>query len=132
MDKKGFFYRLSIKSIIIGLICGTAAISVILLLFALIMSFGIIPVSLSSLLSSFALSMGALFAGFMTAKIEKKNGLLYGFLTGAILFLIFTVISLLGVKSTPTLTTLLKGIITIIAGGVGGILGVNTGNKRKI
>lgn len=132
MDKNSLFCSENIKNIILGLIVGTAGISILLIIFALIMSFGVLPINLSSIYSSISLSVGSILGGYITAKRAKKKGLILGLILGGILFLIFTLISLIATGSAPSLITLLKGIITVISGGVGGILGVNQTAKRNI
>ncbi len=132
MEKKKSSENLNIKAVISGLICGVAAICVLLLLCALLMSFGILPITMSNICSSVSLGIGSMLAGLVAAKKLQKNGLLIGLATGAVIFLIFTLISLIGVRSAPSFSTLFKAIICAAAGCIGGILGVNSAGKRKI
>ena len=132
MENKRFFDNNTTKTIILGLIVGTAIISILLILCALMMSLGVLPITAANICSTLSLSIGAFLAGLFTAKKLKKKGLITGLIIGGILFLIFTVISLIATLAAPTFLTLLKGIITIISSGIGGILGVNIASKRKL
>lgn len=132
MENKKFFDNETIKSLTIGVILGTAVISLLLIFCALLMSLGVIGIDFANICSTLSISIGAFIAGFFTLKKLKKNGLVTGLILGGILFLIFTCISLIATLSAPSLLTLLKGIITVISSAIGGILGVNISNKRKI
>lgn len=132
MENKKFFDDKTIKALILGAILGTSVISLLLILCALLMSFGVLAIDLASVCSTISLSIGAFLAGLFAAKNLKKNGMVIGIILGAVLFLIFTCISLIASLSAPTLLTLLKGIIMVISSALGGILGVNVAAKRKI
>lgn len=127
-DSPNTFLRFSI----LGALVGLALIILILSLMALIMSFGILPIKVSPLLSSISVAIGAFLGGIFAAKKMQKNGLLIGSATGGILFIIFSLISLLAFKSAPGGATLIRGIIFIISASVGGIIGVGSDEKRKI
>ena len=132
MENKKFFNNEMIKSLILGAILGTAIISILLVLSALLLSLGVLPITAASICSTLSLSIGALLSSIFTLKNLKKNGLVTGLILGIVLFLIFTCISLIATLSAPTLLTLLKGIITMISASLGGIIGVNLAAKRKI
>lgn len=132
MENKRFFDENITKTIVLGLIVGTAIISLLLILCALLMSLGVLPIGAANICSTLSISIGAFISGFFTAKKLKKKGLITGLIIGGILFLIFTCISLIACLSAPTLLTLLKGVITVISAALGGILGVNSAAKRKI
>lgn len=132
MENKKFFDDKTIKAIILSAILGTSVISLLLILCALLMSFGVLPINTASVCSTLSLSIGAFLSGLFAAKSLKKNGMALGAVLGAILFLIFTAISLIASLTAPSLLTLLKGIIMIVSSALGGILGVNIAAKRKI
>ena len=132
MENKRFFDENTTKTIILGLIVGTALISILLILCAIMMSISVLPITAANVCSTLSLSIGAFLAGLFTAKRIRKKGLVTGLIVVGILFLIFTVISLIATLSAPTLLTLLKGVITAVSSGIGGILGVNMAAKRKL
>lgn len=131
MEKINKPNNLLIQSVILGCICGIATICILMLICALFMSLGVFPVSAAGIFSTVCLSLGTFPAGFISAVKYKQNGLLIGSLTGAVIFLLFLCFSLIGVRSAPTLTTLYKGVISVLSAALGGILGVNKAGKHK-
>lgn len=121
-----------VKPMLLGAVFGLVAIILVLMLLALIMSFGILPLSAAPAISSVSVAIGAFFAGFIAAKKFKKNGLLIGALCGAVLFALFTLIGLAAFNSAPSASTLIRLIVFITASAVGGIIGVGGSDKRKI
>ncbi len=118
------------KPIVFGSITGTAIIFISLILLALIFSFGEFSASTVSLFSSFATVLGAFLGGFIAAKKSGKKGLFTGLLTGLAMFFVFFIISLAVIKSTPSITTLIKLAVFLSSGGVGGIIGVGTKARK--
>jgi len=122
----------AIKPVTSGLIIGGALTALAFVLFALIMSFGILPLSSANIVSSISIAIGAFFGGFTAAKKFGKNGLIIGLVCGFILFLLFTVIGTAAFKSAPGTSALIRFLIFVIAGAIGGIIGVGSADKRKI
>lgn len=120
------------RCIVYGSVRGLALTLIILILLALLMSFGIFPVSAAPALSSVAIAIGSFFAGFFGAKKLSKNGILIGTLCGISLFLIFTLIGLAAFKAAPGNSTFLRLLIFLSASAIGGIIGVGGSDKRKI
>lgn len=122
----------SAKPIIFGLIVGGAIITLLFILFAIIISFSILPLSSATIVSSIAISIGAFFTGFTSAKKLTKNGLIIGIISSFILFLLFTIIGIAAFKTAPGTPTLIRLLIFITSGAIGGIIGVGNSDKRKI
>lgn len=120
------------KPLLKGAVFGLVAIIIALMLIALIMSFGILPISAAPALASVSVAIGAFFGGFISAKKLGKNGILVGALCGAVLFALFTIIGLATFSSAPSASTLIRLIVFITASAVGGIVGVGGNDKRKI
>lgn len=120
------------KPLLKGAVFGLVAIIITLMLIALIMSFGILPISSAPALASVSVAVGAFFAGFIAAKKFGKNGILVGALCGAVLFALFTLIGLAAFSTAPSASTLIRLIVFITASAVGGIVGVGGNDKRKI
>ncbi|MDK2918441.1 MAG: hypothetical protein PWQ37_1174 [Candidatus Petromonas sp.] len=99
---------------------------VVFLIMTIIVTFTSVSESIIPLVSSVVMILSIAFSGMLTAIKMKKNGLLQGTLTGAIYV---TLIILLGWifidKFLMDKFVILKGIIGIVAGGIGGMLGVN-------
>ena len=121
-----------VKPLLFGAIFGLVIIILVLMLLALIMSFGVLPISAAPALSSVSVAIGAFFAGFIAAKKFGKNGILIGALCGAVLFALFTIIGLAAFATAPSASTLIRLIVFVTAAAVGGIIGVGGQDKRKI
>ncbi len=122
--------KLCFKGLGLGLIGGIFTALVLILLCALFLSLCMLPVGAIPVLTSIALALGGLAAGMVTAYFIGEKGLVFGTISGLLLFLLFFVVSLLGLRTAPTFATLIKGVIDIIAGGIGGIIGVNLKGKN--
>ena len=120
------------KPILKGGILGLAIILILFVFLALILASGILPLSATPAIACIAISIGAFFAGFFTAKTTGKNGLVIGALCGFVLFLIFTVIGMAAFTSAPSTSTIIRLIIFVTAAAIGGIIGVGSADKRKI
>ncbi len=129
MDKNQAKRNETAKHFIFGILLGVAIISFFVILTAVLMAFGILPVFAANLYASLALAAGCFAAGFFVALKEKARGLIYGLLSGIILIIMFTLVALIATRHLPTISTLFKLIIGIVSGGLGGILGVNAAAK---
>ena len=121
----------NIKNLLIGLAAAFGSMFGLLLIMALLMTVSDMPSSLSGTLASVALIFGGVTGGFFVSKIQGENGILVGAILGFILFVIITIISLVIDFDRISTNTLIHFIITVLSGALGGIIGVNTANKRK-
>ncbi len=121
------------KSMAFGF-CTCMLTSVILMcLFAIIiMKSGLLSPELTDYAMLGLLSLSCLFGGFVSAKINKNNGLLCGAATAFLVFAVTTIAGLSQFSETVTLLTLLRFIFTLLCGSIGGILGVNQKEKISI
>ena len=115
-----------------GSLVGLATILLLFILLALLLSFGLLPLGVAPAAASVAMAAGGFFAGLTAAKRLGQNGLLVGAACGAGLFLLFTLIGLAAFGQTPGISTLIRLIIFVVAGAIGGIIGVGSANQRKI
>lgn len=120
------------RPVVLGSISGFAVILIMFVIMALVLSTGVFSFESSSLLASVSVAVGSFFAGLTAAKKAGKNGLFTGAVTGVLLFLIFTAVSLLVFKSSPSVSTLIRLILFVIGSSIGGIIGVGSSDKRKI
>lgn len=121
-----------IKPLISGLIIGLIVTVLLFVLFALGMSFYILPTTSANVVASISLAAGSFSGGFFAAKKLGKNGLITGALCGLATFLIFTLIGIAAFGNAPGSSTLIRLLIFITAGAIGGIIGVGNADKRKI
>ena len=86
----------------------------------------------SSPLSSIGLAVGCFFGGFIYSKSCGKKGLVCGVTISLIFYIIILLVSLISGFGKLGVNTLIHMIITLLSGGIGGILGVNLSKKIKI
>lgn len=120
------------KPILMGSVLGLAIILFMFIALSLLLSFGLIPLSSAPTVASLSISVGAFFGGRSSAKKLGQNGLIVGALSSFALFLVFTLIGMAAFTSAPGINTLVRMIIFLVAGAIGGIVGVGNANKRKI
>ncbi len=120
------------KPILKGSLIGLATILIVFVLMSLLLSFGLLPLSVTPVAACIGIALGAFMAGRSSAKKLGKNGLLVGAISGLALFMFFTLIGMAAFKSAPGASTLVRLLIFLAAGSIGGIVGVGNANKRKI
>lgn len=81
-------------------------------------------------MSGIALCVGAYFGGFISAKKRRRNGLFMGILCGLFMFLVILIIGSFFLKAITGLSPSLKFTLTLVCGGIGGIVGVNSKHSR--
>jgi putative membrane protein (TIGR04086 family) len=125
--------RLTAKAVIFGvLIAFTIAIIMICILSAVVMTSGLLPAELISIITVVFLAMGTFAGGFIAARIAKSGGLITGAITGLVVFLIVTIVGLTRSDDVFSLLTLIKFGATLVGGAIGGIIGVNKKEKIQI
>lgn len=125
-------FETSLKPLISGLIIGLIVTIMLFILFALAMSFYILPTNSANIVSSISIAIGVFSGGFSAAKKLGKNGLIIGALCGIALFLLFTIIGMAAFGTAPGTSTLIRLLIFVTSGAIGGIIGVGNADKRKI
>lgn len=123
--------KLTVKAVLFGTVCGLL-ITIILLciLSAVVLTSGLLPEELTNIITVILLGMGVFCGGFISSRITKSAGLIVGLITGFTVFLLVTIIGLTRSNESVTYITLIRLIATLIAGALGGIIGVN--KKEKI
>jgi len=120
------------KPILFGLIISVIATVLILLIFSFLLTIRDMPAMTMPVFSAVSIAIGGFLGGLFSAKKAGKNGLLYGVITGAALYVIVLIASLIVSKGGVTMLTLIKLVITLISAAIGGIIGVNLKNRRKM
>ena len=77
------------------------------------------------LLTTIISGISAAFNGFVISNIHKQNGLFWGIFAGLVVVLCLLIISVSLNYFSLSLNTLVKFVIILISGAIGGILGVN-------
>lgn len=119
------------RSLIFGVIAGAIAITATLFLMAFLMTVRDFSVSSAALMSCIAVAIGSLCGGFSAAKRMGSKGMIVGTLTGCVIFILLLIASLIATHTGFTYFSLIKAVIVIISGALGGILGVNMTKKQK-
>ena len=120
------------KAIAIGTILG--AISCVLLLMIFSISFvkmKKLPHDIIGIIIIFCAVIGSFFSGYVSLRILRENGLLYGTISGFVLFIILMIASLLVSGGHLTSFTLYKGISMMISGALGGVISVNKRSRVR-
>ena len=128
-EKKRLMIRY-IKGLVFGMIAGTAATVLFVIAFAaVIVKTGSVPHGILSPLTAAAAGLGALFGGYLCGRTGKRLGMAMGALCG---LLIFSALLLIGTAFGGTIgaATLLRLLLIITGGALGGIAGVNRRRKR--
>lgn len=83
-----------------------------------------------SVFTTLALFIGAYVGGYISAKNRHKNGLLMGVCCGLFMFLVILIVGALISGHSKGFGAPVKFIITVTAGGIGGLIGVNSTTFR--
>ena len=122
-----------VKSLILGVVSSVAMISVLLCVVTVILLVSsLLPYEYLAYIMLAVDAIGALFGGYVAARINKRQGLLLGALNGAILFFALVIAGFCVYSDTLTIITLLKAIIIVLCSAFGGVRGVNTKEKLHI
>jgi putative membrane protein (TIGR04086 family) len=76
-------------------------------------------------------AISAFFSGYIAAKISRARGLMFGVFAALALFLLFFICGIVVANETVAFSTLIRLIIMLIVGAIGGIIGVNKKSKNK-
>lgn len=120
------------KTIFVSILIGTIVFVILLPLFALIVTLLDLDISSTGPLASICIGISSAISGYIAARKIKRKGIVIGGLCGLIIFFLIKLISLLINSSGITLITFIHLIIIVLSGCIGGIIGVNSGEKRKI
>lgn len=114
------------KSVFIGLALGLSLCAIFLLLFSFILlKLSLISDSIIYILTFTSSAISSLVSSYITVRMLKHNGLVYGALIGFLLFFFFTFIGFFISREPFSLFTLVKLFIMIFMGALGGIISAN-------
>ena len=114
------------KAILVGIIVGSIVCVILLMVCSLLfVRVKNIPEAVIGPLTIGIAAIGAFLSGYVAVRIVKIKGLIYGMLSGFLLFVILFVAGLVIARESLTMMTLIKCILSVLMGGIGGIIGVN-------
>lgn len=112
------YFRSIGKSLIITVI--------LMLIIAAIITYTSVSDSIMPLLTSVIMVISIAYSGLLSATKVRKRGLMHGLITGAIYIMLVLFLSwVLARDFSINKFTIIKAIIGVISGGVGGMIGVN-------
>ncbi len=120
-----------IRSLLIGLIVGALSVLLSLLILSAIATAYDLPTAAVVPLATVSNALGAFTGGFACAKTNKRTGWLLGVLSALILFVFSTAAGFNFFNESDGSFLLIKVLIMIACGMVGGIFAVNTGKQHK-
>lgn len=119
-------------NILIGAAIGIGITFLMLLIIAAVMVLLNIGSEFSSVLSSIAVALGGFIGAYFAARKNGSRGLINGAAVAAVMYIIISVVALFVNQGGVTLMSLIRGVILLLASGIGGIVAVNKQQKRKI
>lgn len=125
--------KLTAKAVLFGILT-SLLISIILMCgaAAFILTNGLLPAQMTNIITMLCLGTGTFAGGIVSSRITKAAGLITGLITGFAVFLLITIIGLCKSSDSITYLTFIRLALTVILGGIGGIIGVNKKDKIKI
>lgn len=122
----------AVKAVVIGAAAGAALCAVLLAVCALaFVSSENIPHDFLPAVIIAVSVISSFFAGFVTAKISKQRGLIYGALSGLLLFFLFLVAGLAASQNGVPSEAFLRLIVMLLSGAIGGLVAVNRKSRHK-
>lgn len=122
----------ALRSVVLGTAAGALMCIVCFIIFALLFVFAkTIPLTMIQPLVMLACALGAFVGGYVTIRLFRMQGMLFGILSGLLLFVLVWIVSAIAIREPLTLQALIKALLMILMGAVGGILGVNKKSHRR-
>lgn len=123
-------FIVALKAILFGVAVGAAICAGFLFLFAfLFVAVKSIPQFMIQAIAMICAAVGAFTSGYISIRIYRSKGLLYGALAGFLLFVLLTLVAFIISRDKFTYITLTRLLTMVFSGAVGGFLGVN--KKRR-
>jgi len=127
---KSTVYDAYLKPLLFGVLSGGVTCVLILLLSALLATMADIPHALVVPLALISVTAGAFSGAFAAAKIAGRNGWLVGIFNSIVLFLLSIISGWSYFELIDTGYIVIKALIMLGVGILGGIVAVNSGKKR--
>lgn len=115
-----------IKSVQKGVAAAGVILVAICLIFSIIQLFADVSDSLLTFISTAVLGAVSFSAAYISTQLCRSKGLLQGLLCGALVFALTLLASVMTREFSFTDLTVIKAVVCLIAGAVGGIKGINT------
>lgn len=119
------FFTRWLRPLLVGTAVGTLGCMALLMLMALVIQKVDVPRSAVLPLAIAAAAVGAFLAGLVAAAMAKQKGLLLGIACGLTLFLLILLAGFARYAGVDGGNAAVKLAVLLLAGGIGGVLGVN-------
>lgn len=120
-----------IKAIIWGILSGIIGIALLFILIAVVISKISVPLPSVPLMVSICGGIGGFLAGFISACLLKRQGILIGLLCGVLLCIIVLIGTLIMSANPFSGEALTKYAILLVTAMLGGAIGVNSNNTKR-
>lgn len=130
-SSEAFNFQSFIRPVCFGVGSALVVCLVLLFIFSFLMSKMDISASLISPITIAITAVTGFVSGFVCARITRKNGLVMGAICSAILFLIFWLFSAICLKEGISVLGIVKLVLLVVSGCLGGVLGVNKKERRR-
>jgi putative membrane protein, TIGR04086 family/integral membrane protein, TIGR04097 family len=114
-----------------GTLVSLATSMIMLLVFALVMTVKNVPQGVVPTLTAASIAIGSFAGGFTGARMHRKSGLFVGVVIGLCMYVLLMLAGLAFRSKGVDTTTLIKLVVSVISGGIGGVIGVNAHKKRN-
>lgn len=122
-----------IKGILVGVLAAVAIILILISITAVVLyKTGTLPYKIINYVLAAILAIGVFFGSLISSKIIKEKGFLYGVLCAAIIFVITFAVGISASDSTISAFTLIKAVVLLVFGAIGGVVGVNQKDRIHI
>ncbi len=132
MKRNNYFYNSAVKHVIIGVASGCIITFVGMLICSFILTIKDFSASAATPMSNVCLSFGAFVCGFVCTILHKSRGLVFGFVSGFVLFAVVTIISLFVNSGSISINSMVRLLLMTVLSATGGVFGVNQSAKRKM
>ena len=113
-----------------AVVCGVGLCALMMVVFSWLLCHADLPLYAAVPLATAAVSIGAAGGGMVLARMQKKNGLLLGFLSGLFFFVVYALAALLGGQREFTAFVAIKLACFVLAGCLGGYLGLTMAERK--
>ncbi len=118
-------------NVLIGVAVAAGVILLVMLIAAALMVLLDINVMYASPISSVCAAIGTFCGAYLAARKNKSKGIVNGLLVAAIIYVLISIVALI-LDDNFTVMSLIHLAVIVLSGCIGGIMGVNKNEKRKI
>lgn len=119
------------RPVLLGTVCAVAVGCLLLMGAAAVMVAVQVPMSIVRPIAYVAISLAAFCGGFVAARLASQRGLIFGAGCGLFLFFIVAFAGFGSETAVRGTSLLLKAVLSVGFGSLGGVLGVNLKRRKR-